>query len=150
MIETPAQFQKWRKLHDLTQSQAAELLGLSRRSIATYESTGPVPRTVALACEAITNEPQNSGFYVRLVEEQYPKLGPNLIVLPFVLRRASTYEQVIQIRLLDEVEEWLQENTPSAQFSLRTVITPEMRRREVAVFAFESIPHAVLFKLRWC
>ena len=42
---------KWMHQHKLTQMQAAEALGLSRRMLAYYLSgEKPVPRTVALAC----------------------------------------------------------------------------------------------------
>lgn len=42
---------KWMHQHKLTQLQAAEALGLSRRMLAYYLSgEKPVPRTVALAC----------------------------------------------------------------------------------------------------
>ena len=148
MIELPGQFQRWRELHNLTQSQAAERLGVSKRSIATYESTGPIPKTVALACEAITNEAQE--VFEKLLKTQHPKLGENVLVLPFTIHRAAPYAEVVGINLTPEVQEWAHENDITTRFSMRTVITPEMRRREIAVVTFDSTEQAVYFKLRWC
>jgi hypothetical protein len=47
---TPSDFAAFLQDHELTQSQAAALLGRSRRQIGYYLSTGPIPRVVALAC----------------------------------------------------------------------------------------------------
>ena len=47
---TPADFAAFLQRHDLTQGQAAALLGRSRRQIGYYLSTGPIPRIVSLAC----------------------------------------------------------------------------------------------------
>ena len=49
-IMTPADFAAFMKRNGLTQEAAAAVLGRSRRQIAYYLSTGPVPRVVALAC----------------------------------------------------------------------------------------------------
>src|SRR4026208_1203343 len=127
MIELPEQFRRWRELHDFTQAEAADRLGVSTRSGGVYESTGPVPRYVALACEAITDASQATGFFERLVKEQHPRLGEHILVMPFLVRRTSTYEELIEIGFTPEVKDWVQDNTPSARFLLQTVITPEMR-----------------------
>lgn len=47
---TPQDFSVFLLRNKLTQDAAAALLGRSRRQIANYTSTGPVPRIVALAC----------------------------------------------------------------------------------------------------
>jgi transcriptional regulator with XRE-family HTH domain len=45
------EFIRWRWRHELSLSDAAEALGLSRRQVAYYASgERPVPRTVLLAC----------------------------------------------------------------------------------------------------
>ncbi len=45
-------FIRWRRRHELSLTQAAEALGLSRRQVAYYASgKHPVPRTVLLACK---------------------------------------------------------------------------------------------------
>jgi transcriptional regulator with XRE-family HTH domain len=150
MIELPEQFRKWRELHGFTQGEAAERLGVSRRSVVVYESTGPIPKYVALACEALTDETQAAGYFERLVKEQHPRLGEHILVMPFLVRRTSTYEELIEIGFMPEVKDWVQDNTPSARFSLQTIITPEMRRLEIAVVSFENAKEAVYFKLRWC
>jgi transcriptional regulator with XRE-family HTH domain len=145
----PEEFHEWRKALGLTQAEAAQRLGVSKRSIFTYEGTGPVPKTVALACAAIASDVRISRFLARLVKEQHPKLGENVLVLPFVIERESVYANVIEVAWSEEVKEWAEENTPSAQFSFRTVITPDMRRRQVAVVVFENDREPLFFKLRW-
>ncbi|MGJ5021791.1 DUF2442 domain-containing protein [Bradyrhizobium oligotrophicum] len=47
---TPREFAAFLTKNKLTQETAAALLGRSRRQIATYATTGPIPRVVALAC----------------------------------------------------------------------------------------------------
>jgi transcriptional regulator with XRE-family HTH domain len=53
---TPAQFKKWRKALDLSQKEAAELLGIKRRQVQYYEKGErdgkdiQIPRAIALAC----------------------------------------------------------------------------------------------------
>lgn len=59
---TPASFRQWRKSLGLTQLQAAEAIGVSRDSVWLYEAGKrrddgrpvAIPRTVALACAAIS------------------------------------------------------------------------------------------------
>jgi transcriptional regulator with XRE-family HTH domain len=57
---TPDQFKAWRKAMGLKQKEAADLLGLKKRVIQYYERGTrdgkdiEVPRTVALACYALT------------------------------------------------------------------------------------------------
>jgi Protein of unknown function (DUF2442)/Helix-turn-helix len=51
-IMPPARFRAWMEKHKLTQEQAAQALGLSRRMIAYYLSgEKPIPKTVMLATE---------------------------------------------------------------------------------------------------
>ena len=51
---TPADFRAWRKRLGLSQSGAAEALGISPRMVWSYENgEHPLPKTVALACEAV-------------------------------------------------------------------------------------------------
>jgi len=58
---TPEQFKAWRQKMNLTQIQAAQVLGLYRNTIVNYErgtrlengNEIKIPRTVALACAAI-------------------------------------------------------------------------------------------------
>lgn len=58
---SPEQFKAWRLGLGLTQSEAAEALGLSKASIANYEAGRrredgrpvEIPKTVALACAAV-------------------------------------------------------------------------------------------------
>lgn len=53
-------FKRWRKTLDMSQKQAAEILGLKRRVVQYYEKGErdgdpvKIPRTVRLACYAIT------------------------------------------------------------------------------------------------
>ena len=47
-----AAFRGWRRRHGLSLSEAAEILGLSRRLVAYYDSgERAVPKTIGLACE---------------------------------------------------------------------------------------------------
>jgi len=53
-------FRTWRKNHNLTLDRAADLLGLSRRMVAYYDSgEKPIPRTVMLATRALDGELQS-------------------------------------------------------------------------------------------
>jgi hypothetical protein len=47
---TPKEFVEFLARTNLTQTQAAALLGRSRRQIATYATKGPIPRVITLAC----------------------------------------------------------------------------------------------------
>lgn len=59
---TPEQFKAWRKSMGITQGEAAVALGLSKSSVELYEAGKRredgrpviIPRTVALACSAIS------------------------------------------------------------------------------------------------
>lgn len=56
-IMPTAAFRAWRERHGLSLSAAAEVLGLSRRLVAYYDSgERPVPRTVLLACKGYDAE----------------------------------------------------------------------------------------------
>ena len=61
IIMEPADFRKWRKSLDLSQKDAAHILGLKRRMIQYYEKGErdgekvKIPRSVRLACYAISN-----------------------------------------------------------------------------------------------
>src|SRR3954452_12137548 len=134
----PEQFYEWRTSLGFTQADAAGHLGVSKRSVFNYESTGPIPQTVALACMAISSRMQTRDFFEKLVKEQHPKLGEFVLALPFVVERERTYEEVFEIGFTAEVREWVRENTPNAHFSMRTVITPDQQRREVAVVTFKN------------
>ncbi|MET4636133.1 helix-turn-helix domain-containing protein [Kaistia defluvii] len=58
---TPEQFKSWRDEMGMTQSQAADALGVARGTILNYESGSrrddgrpvAIPKTVALACAAL-------------------------------------------------------------------------------------------------
>jgi DNA-binding XRE family transcriptional regulator len=53
---SPEQFRVWRTHENMTLEQAARALGLSRRTIAYYESGGVrIPRVVALATQALSS-----------------------------------------------------------------------------------------------
>jgi hypothetical protein len=53
---TPADFAEFLRVHQLTQAQAAAMLGRSRRQIGYYLKAGPIPRIVALACKGYAAE----------------------------------------------------------------------------------------------
>lgn len=56
-IMTPAMFKEWRQGLGLSLTQAAHILGLSRRMIAYYESgEKEIPKYVALACMGASSE----------------------------------------------------------------------------------------------
>lgn len=60
-VMDPIDFRKWRKSLDLSQKDAAHILGLKRRMIQYYEKGErdgekvKIPRSVRLACYAISN-----------------------------------------------------------------------------------------------
>lgn len=58
---SPAEFKEWRARLGFTQEEAANELGVSRRTVESYESAPrpdkppiQIPQTIALACEAVT------------------------------------------------------------------------------------------------
>ena len=56
-IMTPAMFKEWRQGLGLSLTQAAHILGLSRRMVAYYESgEKEIPKYVALACMGASTE----------------------------------------------------------------------------------------------
>lgn len=146
---TPEQFRTWREQHDLTQAQAAERLGVSKRSIFAYENAGPVPKSIELACRQIATELETLDA-TRLVREQYPRLGSNFLVMPYQIERTSSYAHVLETSLTSDVKDWLLEYAPGADLTLKTVITPTKKRIQVPVISFESEADAFYFKLRWC
>lgn len=51
---TPRQLKLWRKRHNLSQNQAADKLGCSRRSIQKWEAgETQIPKSIELAMEAV-------------------------------------------------------------------------------------------------
>lgn len=51
----PERFAAWMTRHDLSLNTVADALGLSRRTMAHYRTgSRPIPRVVALACEALS------------------------------------------------------------------------------------------------
>lgn len=49
---TPQEFKDWREALGLTQQQAAELLGVTRRAVVKWEAgAAPISRAVFLACK---------------------------------------------------------------------------------------------------
>lgn len=146
---TPEQFHEWRKSLHLTQAEAAQRLGVSKRSIFTYEGSGPVPQVVALACEAISRTLHKVDLE-RVVREQHPKLGEFVLVIPFIIERESYYANAVVVTLSEEVRDWVKENTPSAVLSMKTIITPDMKRQHVPVIAFDSSEETIFFRIRWC
>lgn len=146
---TPEQFHEWRKSLHLTQAEAAQRLGVSKRSIFTYEGSGPVPQVVALACEAISRTLNKVNLEL-VVREQHPKLGEFVLIIPFVIERESSFADTLVVTLSEEARDWVKENTPSAVLSIKTVITTDMKRQHVPVIAFDSSEEAVFFRIRWC
>ncbi|WP_432419890.1 helix-turn-helix domain-containing protein [Methylobacterium mesophilicum] len=71
---TPVELTAWRRRHDFTQEEAGNMLGVSKRSISNYETIGPVPKAIALACEAISIS-EGTVNYEQLIREQHPKLA---------------------------------------------------------------------------
>ena len=54
---TASQFRAWMERQSLTLDQAAESLGIARRTIARYRAgTWPVPRVVELACAQVATQ----------------------------------------------------------------------------------------------
>lgn len=52
---TPTQLEAWMKSLGLNKIKAAKEIGISRRTLDTYlDGTYPIPRTVELACEALS------------------------------------------------------------------------------------------------
>lgn len=134
----------------MTQADAAQRLGVSKRSVATYEGSGSVPMTVALACAAISLEMNSTAFFEQALREQYPSEDTVRIVLPFAVYRGALYENFVRMDLSREVAIWADVNTPSAKLVMRTIITPDFQRVEVGTVEFESATEAAIFKLRWC
>ena len=51
---TPEDFKAWRERLDMTQQEAADAIGVTKRSVQMWEAGDrPIGRTVALACAAI-------------------------------------------------------------------------------------------------
>ncbi len=51
---TPAEFKNWRDALELTQQEAADALGATKRAVQMWEAGDrPISRTVALACAAV-------------------------------------------------------------------------------------------------
>jgi hypothetical protein len=57
---SPQDFSVFLARNKLTQEAAAALLGRSRRQIASYATTGPIPRVIALACYGFEARRQHS------------------------------------------------------------------------------------------
>jgi hypothetical protein len=71
---TPKDFSAFLARNTLTQEVAAVLLGRSRRQIANYVSTGPIPRVVALACYGFEARRRDAAL-ARELESRASELG---------------------------------------------------------------------------
>lgn len=145
---TPAELATWRKQHGFTQEEAGNRLGVSKRSISAYESVGPVPKAIALACSAISNE-ETKLDYLQLVREQYPKLGGVIIVIPFIAEKGNGFQDAVQMSFSPEISNWLQLQEFPAQMVFTVVITPSRKKLVIPIVVFEDELHAVLFKTAW-
>lgn len=145
---SPAEFADWRKQHGFTQDEAGKQLGVSKRSIFSYETTGPVPKTVALACRAVSSQEKKPN-YTQLIKEQYPAIKGFFIVIPIIAEKENAYADVIQMVLNREVREWLRLNDINCRMELKIIITPSKKRMQVPIMVFEDETHAAVFKLRW-
>lgn len=158
----PDQFREWRKSLNLTQGEAAGKLGLGKRTVAAYETTGGIPKHVALACTALTlfsrqdpireeEKKEQPIDMTAFVKEQHPHLGvgDTALLLDAEMKRGRTYSEVnFRLEFGSEVEEWVSAHTPSAKLSLQRVRIPT-GEREVPVVTFSKVVEAVYFKMRW-
>lgn len=140
---TPQNFSEWRSWLGMTQVQVAERLHVNKRTVSVYESKGPIPYHIALACMAVTDQFDELD-YRSLVERQHPKVGPYFIVLQDDMRRPSRYRGVRRAHENGEsffsadLSRWLNEREYSIDYRIVTVYLPDTRRRDVAVIEFDD------------
>ncbi len=148
---SPKEFQNWRARLRITQAEAALRLGSAKRSIATWESSGPIPRTVELACKALSIEAEaDFRLLEQIFREQHPDIGDHVVVLPIAVQRGGTYQKLVDFKFAPEVDEWVRAHAKSAQLLVHTIVTPAMNRREIAAVSFNDANEAFHFKIRWC
>jgi transcriptional regulator with XRE-family HTH domain len=172
---TPEEFRKWRKSLGFTQAEAAKALGVGKRTVTAYESDGPVPTQITLACKALALQDafqklsharraaeilaagEKSFELEMLVKEQHPelKIGDTALMLPFEIKRGKTYTSLFEPSpdlleqcLSNEARDWLSEQANPVIFSLKRIETPS-GDREIGVAIFASLVDAVHFKFRW-
>lgn len=145
---TPSELTAWRKRHGFTQEEAGDKLGVSKRSISGYETVGPVPKSIALACSAISNEEQKLNF-TELVREHYPKLDGFFVVIPFIIEKGNTFQDVVRASFNPEVSAWLHQNEISAQLTFKIVITPSHKKLHVPIVVFDQSEYVSAFKMMW-
>lgn len=150
---TPQHFSAWRSWLDLTQAQVASLLSINKRTVSVYETKGPIPRTVALACMAITDQSEPLD-YRPLVEAQHPKISTPFLVISDV-KRPSRYRGVYQLQengqpaLNPDFTNWVVEQGWNIRTTVVTLELPDTRRRDVAVMLFEDEVAQDAFVWRW-
>ena len=150
---TPQQFSEWRSWLDLTQAQVASRLSINKRTVSVYETKGPIPQTVALACMAITDlsEPLD---YRPLVKAQHPKLSTPFLVI-HEIKRQSRFRTVYRLQengepeLSPDLTNWMVEQEWSIRTAVVTLELPDTRRRDVAVMLFEDEVAQDAFVWRW-
>lgn len=151
---TPQQFSEWRSWLGLTQAQVADWLQINKRTVSIYESKGPIPQAVSLACMAITDLSERPN-YASLVEAQHPKIRPPFLVMPYEVKRPSGYRGVYCVKETGEPElsaellQWLDEQDWKIRTSVVTLELPDTRRRDVAVVVFEDEIARDAFIWRW-
>lgn len=150
---SPEELRTWRKMHCWTQAQAAEMLGISARSMTTYETTGPVPKVVALACTAVsrysegalmTREPNIK----KLVPEQHNDLGENYIVMPQYFLHGAPFGWAVRMQLSSGARK-LVKTMEETRFSVKSVVDIDKRRYAVPVMIFGSNREMTRFYTAW-
>lgn len=150
---TPQHFSEWRSWLGLTQAQVAMMLSVNKRTISVYETKGPIPRTVSLACAAITDQSDPLD-YAALLTIQHPKITQPCLVLDEV-RRLRRYRGVYRLQETGEPElnpefvRWLDEQGWKVRTTVVTLELPDTRRRDVSVIVFEDDVARDAFMWRW-
>ena len=165
---TNQQLLEWREFHEFTHTEAALRLGVSRRSYVLYETTGPVPKTVSLACEAVTNSVSDAHMYGRLLERDFPGKYQPVRAISTAPRTGDFYHVLavyqpiehnsiltrvfynsVGFGVLAQTTEWIERNKSSAKIKKVSVMNPANRIVDLIVLTFETRDDARAFEHRW-
>jgi DNA-binding XRE family transcriptional regulator len=158
---TGDELKDWRKTLGMTQALAADALGISRSTLAAYESEElqkrqerpvGVPPLVELACNLILRSAQGEAL-LRLVRAQHADLAEHVSFLGDRVERLHAGPRVLAPPALrPEIQQWMEDNCPSARFSMRRLILGFGAHRaayEIPVIEFDDSTHQFLFTLKW-
>ena len=147
---TSKEFFRWRELLGFTQAAAGRALSIDPRTISVIEKEeGDIPERIAIACAALTPRFLTKDGLRDLLKGQYADLDGLFEVISCRFTVHGPSAELLQTHPAKAVADWMAENTPSAKFSMRTILLPDQCCITVPVVVFNNESERLHFYLRW-